>query len=183
MNKSFNISINLLPAPEIAVVNREKKFKKVQLFAMIVVIILFFLTSVTFALSITQSARLKKSEASFNLAKDSVEKFKQKEIQLLVLKDRLQEIDRLKSQKSKQAQMYGLITQLIPQQIFLNNININANLNTNLNLASADIQAIDLFLYDLLDKQKNEELVKSVAVESLSRGKDGFYRVSFNVSN
>lgn len=181
MDKSFNISINLLPKVEAEVINRQRQFKKVQLFGTLVVATLFGIVSLTFGLAIIQSSRLKQSEANLNQVKAQIEKFKSKEITLLVVKDRIKEIDRLNSQKSKSALMYALINKLLTSSIFLNIVNIEKNSAANLVLTSRSVEELDNFLVDLLDKDKNEELVREIVVDNFSRGKDGTYRVALKL--
>lgn len=183
MDKSFSISVNLLPKLEAEVLARQKKFRKIQLFGTTVVVILFFLVSITFALAFIQNFRLKKSEANLKHAKEQVEQFKSKEISLLVLKDRLKEIDRLQSKPSKQALLYKLLNNIVPASIRINVINIDRNSNGDLISTAQDVKAVDLFLNDLLDKQKNEDLIKSLSLDNFSRNRDGIYRIALKLNS
>lgn len=182
MDKSFSTSINLLPKLEAEVIARQRKFRKLQLFGTILVVILFFLVSVTFALAFIQNIRLKASEISLNHAKEQVEQLKSKEVSLLVLKDRLKEIDRLKSSPSKQAHLYKLLNNLVPPSISINAINIDKNSNGDLILTSQDVKALDNFLNDLLNSQKNEDFIKSLSLDNFSRSKDGVYKIALKLS-
>lgn len=183
MESGFNISINLLPKLEAEIANKQKKFKKVQLLATLTVIGLFLIVSVTFSLAIIQNSRLKKAEANLNQVKSEVEQFKAKEVTLLILKDRVKEVDRLKDQPSKPALMFSLINKLFPSAIFPQNVNIEKNASANLVLTAQNIEEVDNLFNDLLDKEKNEDLVKKVNVDNLSSGRDGTYRVTLKLRN
>src|SRR3989344_2597364 len=181
MDKSFNISINLLPKQEAEVLARQRRFKRLQLYGTIIIAILFFLVSVTFGLAIIQNTRLKQAESGLDQAKNELEQFKSKEASLLVLKDRVKEISRVKSEPSKSSLMFAMISELLYPSISLSIINVDKNSNAKLVLTSANIEDLDNFLNDLLDKQKNESLVSSVTVDNFSRGKDGTYRVALKL--
>lgn len=181
MDKNFSISINLLPKLEAEILARQKKFRKIQLFGTIVVVILFCLVSLTFASAFIQNLRLKKSEANLKQAKEQVEQFKQTEMSLLVLKDRLKEIERLKSKPSKQALLYKLLNNIVPVSISIDIITIDRHSNGDLILTSQDVKAVDTFLNNLLDKQKNEDLIKSLSLDNFSRNKDGIYRIALKL--
>ena len=181
MDKSFSISINLLPKQEAEIVAKQIKFKKVQFIGTLIIALLLFLVSATFGLVIFQNSRLKKSENKLSQAKKAVEQSKTKEVSLLVLKDRIKEIQRLKDQPSKPALVLEMVNKLVPQSVYLSIISIDKNSSANLVLTSPDIEALDNLLSDLLDKQKNEDLVKSITLDNFSRGKEGTYRVALKL--
>lgn len=181
MDKSFNISINLLPKQEAEVLARQKRFKRLQLYGTVIIAVLFFVVSVVFGLAIMQTTRLKQAESSLDQAKNELEQFKSKEISLLVLKDRVKEIARVRSEPSKSSLMLTLISELLYPSISPSIINVDKNSNSNLVLTSSNIEELDNFLNDLLDKQKNENLISSVTVDNFSRGRDGTYRVALKL--
>lgn len=182
MDKSFSISINLLPQLETEVLVRQKRFRNIQLFSTIAAVLLLFLASLAFALAIIQNFRLKESEANLNHAKEQVEKLKGAESTLLVLKDRLKEIERLQSEPAKQALLYVLIKKLTPSSLGINTIIIDRNSNADLTLTSQDAKAVDLFLNDLLNSQKNEDLIKGISLDNFSRTRDGIYKITLKLS-
>lgn len=181
MDKSFNISINLLPKLEANVIAQQKKFKKVQFFGMVVIFLLFFLTLVIFALAIIQNNYLKHSQEKLDSATKLVEQNKGKEVSLLVLKDRLREIGKIKSQPSKQALVLGLIYKLLPSEVAMNSMTITKNSTSDLLITTRDATLLDDFLGDLIDNEKNEKLVKGVTIDNFSRGKEQFYRVALKI--
>lgn len=183
MDKSFSISINLLPKQEAEIVAKQKKFKKVQFIGTMVIAGLLFLISATFGLVIFQNSRLKQSDSNLTQAKKDVEQSKTKEVTLLVLKDRIKEIQRLKDQPSKSALVLEMVNKLVPQSVSLSIISIDKNSNANLTLNSSDVEALDNLLSDLIDQQKNEDLVTSVTLDNFSRGKEGTYRVALKLKS
>lgn len=183
MDKSFSISINLLPKQEAEIVEKQRKFKKVQIVGTMIIGLLLVLVSTAFGLVIFQNSRLKQSENNLSQAKKAVEQSKTKEVSILVLKDRIKEIQRLKSEPAKPALVLEMVYKLVPQSVTLSIISIDKNSHANLVLTSSDTEAVDNLLSDLLDQQKNEDLVKSVTLDNFSRGKEGTYRVALKLKS
>lgn len=175
------ISINLLP-PEILEQQLKKaKFYKIQAAGIVVVLTLVFLTSLTVALGILQSRNISTASAQATQAEQKVTNLKNTQAALLLLDDRLKAINEYWGASSKQSSMYKLITKLVPASIAVTAITIDRSSEAVFSVAAPDSISLDDFIVKLTAKEDNEGKISQVALDSLNRGRDGLYRVSFTV--
>ncbi|MDP3973857.1 MAG: hypothetical protein Q8P92_03410 [Candidatus Daviesbacteria bacterium] len=182
MDRNFKITINLLPHLEPKNVAAQRRFQKVQLISTLVILLLFFAVSTSFALTILQKANLDKATRQVSDSEKAVSQQQSKEVSLTVLKNRLVSIDQIQSVPSKHREIFTLVNNLTPQSIFANSLSTDKSGNLIVSFISASIVDLDLFIEDLINKDKNEGKIASVDVDSLSRGRDGIYRISLKIS-
>lgn len=176
-----NIAINLLPAEYRAEELKKAKLYKVQALAVAVVLVTAFLASATVALRILQSQKIIQVQSKAEEAEKKVSDFKTSQGYLLLLKNRLNTITLYLGNSSKQAQMYVLMEKLLTPSISVSTISVDKSGNVLILATSVDRSALDLLINNLLSKEISEDKIKEVSVESLNRGKDGVYRLSFKV--
>ncbi len=175
------ITINLLP-PEVNLAQKQgQKFYKIRVLSIAVMVILTFLSSTVFALRILQSQNLTLAREKFEQAQGKVSELKDQEAKLQVLKSRVTNIRQIKSNPSKQSQLFNLISAIIPPSIIVNSFGADRAGNVNLSAITADYLSLDLFLRDLVDPQINEGKIGAVDIENLSRGRDGVYRTNLKI--
>lgn len=177
----MQISINLLP-PEITTQQLKRaKFYKIQAAGVAVILVLTFLTSLTLALRILQNRSIELSKAKLAQAEQRVSDLKEIQVSLLLLKNRLSVIDQYLGVLSKQNSMYQLIEELVPPSVAINAITVDATGGVLLTVLAPDAVSLDKLVNNLSVKENNEGKVSQVAIDSLNRGKDSFYRVSFKI--
>src|SRR3990167_2490498 len=96
------ILINLLPQEFTKLQIEQAKYYKLRLIAVVSLMLMVFLTSVTVALRILQSRNIEAARFTLQAAETKVSQFKQTEVSLVVLKDRLDNINQIISTSSNQ---------------------------------------------------------------------------------
>lgn len=178
---SQRISINLLPQEFTKLQQQQSKYYKLRLVALGSLILMVFLASTTVALRILQSRSLQTAQFSLQAAQTEVSQFKQTEVSLVVLKDRLNNISQINSASVKQSGMYNLINNLVPPSVLIDSVTVDRSGNTTLSLTGSDASVIDDFISSLVDESKNESKVKSLEVGSFSRSRESLYRVNLKI--
>lgn len=174
------ITINLLPADLYAAQRKQRQFSKIQRLGIATILLLVFLTSTSFALNIIQNNRLKAAEGSLANVENTVSSLKSKEASLVTIKNRTSTINKILEPPSLLSS-YNLVNSLIPFSISVSSINVSSKGDINLGVVVTDYASVDNFIADLINPQKNENKIKSVTVDSFTRGREGTYRVSFKI--
>ena len=175
------ISINLLPPEIITREIKKSKFYKIQAVGVAIILIMIFLASLTMALRILQSQNITEVQAKLGQNEQRVSNMKDTQASLFVLKNRLTIINQYLGVPSEQVSLYKLIDKLIPDNVVISAVNINKTNEVTLLALAPDPVSLDTFVSNLTEKETNEGSFSSVSVESLNRGKDGFYRISFKI--
>ena len=97
------------------------------------------------------------------------------------MKDRLSAIQKNATTTSNTAEMYNLVTGLLPPELISGAISVGPDGGVLISALASDSNTLDRLFSDLLDREKNEGKISKVSVETLNRGKDSLYRVSFKV--
>lgn len=175
------ISINLLP-PEITAAEKKKsRFLRIQFIGIIVILTMIFFTSLTVALRILQTHNISLIQAKVALAEQQVSDLKDTQVSLFLLKDRLSTIDKFFGVSSKQTAMYQLLDKLIPKNVIINSVNIDRSGSVTLNVLAPDSATLDILITNFTTKDTNEGFITQVLMDSINRGKDGFYRISLKI--
>lgn len=177
----MKISINLLPSEDIVKEVKRIKFYKIQFIGIIIILLMVFLTSLTVALRILQNRYITQYQVKVTAAEKQVSDLKNTQISLLLLKDRLKVIDEYLGVSSKQSSIYQLMDKLIPQSVVISAISVDQAGEVVLVALVQDSISLDVLISNLTNQETNENKISQVSVESLNRGRDGFYRISFTV--
>lgn len=177
----MKISINLLPSEDIAESIKRVQFYKIQFIGIVVILIMVFLASLTVALRILQNRYISPYQLKVVASEKQVSDLKSTQGYLLLLKDRLKVIDQYLGVSSKQSSMYQLINKLIPPSVVVNAISVDQAEIVTLVVLTPDSSSLDNLMNNLTTEESNENKIGEVSVDNLNRGRDGFYRVSFNV--
>jgi len=175
------ISINLLPPEIVARELKKANFYKIQFVGITVILTMIFLASLTVALRILQSQNITEVQAKLTQTQQQVVDLKSTQASLFLLKNRLAVIDQYLGVSSKQSSIYKLIDQLIPPSVAINAITINKAGEAVLMASVPDASSLDRLMDNLTVKENNEGKISQVSIESLNRGRDGFYRISFKI--
>lgn len=176
------ILINLLPQEFTKASQQQAKYYKLRLVAIISLMLIVFLTSTTIALRILQNRQVEAAKFTLEAAQTQVSQFKQTEVSLVVLKDRLNNISQIITTSSKQNAMYSLINSLIPPSISVDSITIDRTGNTVLSVSGREAAVLDDFISNLSDNSKNESKIASVEINNFSRSRESLYRLSIKIA-
>jgi len=181
MDKKGSASINLLPISYKEFQKRESKFYKIQNISISLLLFLIFVTSITIALRIIQAQQINAAEGLLEQNNQKVSDLKPREASLFLLKDRLTNIDQITSLPSKQRSIYNLVSQLIPANLNLNFVSVDTNGDMLISIVAPNFASLDELLIVLTSKDKNEDSIAAVSLESFSRSRDGLYRASIKI--
>lgn len=175
------VSINLLPSEFRIEELKRARFYKIQAVGIAVIIIMVILASMAVALRILQSQYLVKIQTRLETAEERVLALKDIQGSLLLLKNRLTVVNKYLETPSERVLMYKLIQRLLPASVSINSISIGREGEILVLAQAADGSALDQIFTNLTFKETNEDKIKEVSLENLSRGRDGVYRVNFKV--
>lgn len=169
------ININLLPAEDALRQKKASRFLLVQTISTALLLGLIFLTSATFALRVLQGQNISKVESLARKEELRVGEFKDKEAALYVLKNRLSAINNIVKTSGTQADVYDLVVSDLPPSVVATSVSIDKVGNVIESLIVPDGRTLDNLLAKFLDQ------AQKIEVESLSRGRDGIYRVNLKI--
>lgn len=177
----MKLSINLLPPEILAQQLKSAKFYKIQTIGVMVILTMIFLASLTIAMRVLQSRNIVEVQAKVTESAGQVSDLKNTQASLFLLSDRLKAISEYWGISSKQTLMYKLIEKLIPPSVVINSISIDKTGEVVFLALAPDSLSLDNLLNNLTTKESNEGKISQVSIDSLNRGRDGLYRVSFKV--
>lgn len=175
------ISINLLPAEFSAVELKRAKFVRIQAIGVGVILLMIFLSSLTFSLRILQNQSIKAASGRVLGEEEKIAGLKGTQASLIFLKNRLDILQEYLGTQSKVVSLYQFLTNQLPSSAAADSISVDKEGNMLLLIRFEDIGEFDSLLSNLLDPQKNEGRVKKVSLDSFSRGRDGLFRVSLKL--
>lgn len=175
------ISINLLPAEFSAEQLKRAKFVKIQAIGVSVVLLMIFLSSLTFSLSILQNQSIKAASARVLTTEEKIAGLKGTQASLIFLKNRLDILQKYLGTQSKTVSLYQFFTNQLPSSASADSISVDKEGNMLLLIRFQDIGEFDSLLVNLLDPQKNEGRIKKISIDSFSRGRDGLFRISLKL--
>lgn len=175
------LDINLLPLEFRQQQIKKAKFYKIQAAGVAIILALAFLSSLTIALRILQSQTISKVRSQITQSEQKISEYKTAQGSLLLLKDRLTAINQYWGIPSRQAQMYKLLSDLVPTAVAVNSITVSKDGDVLLLAVARDSEALDNFITNLTSQEKNGDKISQVSMENLNRGRDGVYRLSFKI--
>lgn len=178
---TLKISINLLPAEFTQTEAKRIKFIKIQSIGVLVILTMVFLSSLTVALAILQSQNVKNIQTKVSAMEQKVSDLKGKQVSLLLIENRLAVIDQYFNNSSKQVAMLLLLNKLLPDSITVSSTSISKTGEISLLALFPDVTALDLVINNLTENSTNGGKIEKVSIDSISRGKDGAYRVSMGI--
>lgn len=177
---AVKMTINLLP-PEV-MLQRKQGFKLTlaNQISIAALVILIFFTSATLALRFFQNSELKAAKEELTSAEGKVNSLQSREVQIVLLKQRLASIENLTGSDLKRKAIFNLVIYLTPPNIQIIDVSVDKNGNMSLSLASSSLPSIETLFASLGDNEKNSGLISKVGLEGFSLSKDMAYR--FNLS-
>lgn len=175
------IAINLLPLEFRATELKAAKFYKIQTIGIVIILLMTFLASLAVALGILQSQNISQIQNQLTLSEGKISGSKNTQGSLFLLKNRLITINQNLGIPSKQAQMYKLITELVPPSVSASSISVDKGGEVLVVASAPDGISLDNLITKLTSKESNQDKISQVSLESINRGKDGIYRVSLKI--
>lgn len=176
----MNISINLLPEEFRSREIKREKFYKIQALGIIAILATAFFASLSIALRVLQNQSLSLIQASVSSEEIRIDELKTKQASLFFLKDRLGKISKYLDKLSRQNQTFQFISSLIPPQIVISSLAVDKSGSALIVASSVSIGALDNFFTSLAGS--NDSKFAKISIESLSRGRDNIFRVSFKLT-
>lgn len=175
------IAINLLPLEFREQDIKNAKFYKVQIFGVVTILLIVFLSSLAVALRILQSKNITQIQGKVAASEQKISDFKTTQASLFLLKNRITAINQYLGTPSSQVQIYNLINKLLPESVSLNSISVDKSGEVLMLLVAPDADSLDSLVTRLTSKEINEDKIKQVSMESINRGRDGVYRLSIKI--
>lgn len=177
----MKIAINLLPVEFTQAEVKRARFVKIQTIGIGVILLMVFLSSLSVALRILQSQNIKVIQTQVDAVEQKISDLKDKQLSLLLIKNRLAVINKYLNNPSKQTTMLLLLDKLIPPSVSVNSTSIDKSGEVSILALIPDSTILDNMITNLTDKTINEGKIVEVLVDSISRGKDGVYRISLKI--
>lgn len=175
------VSVNLLP-PEILLQRKhDSKLIVANKLSILVLIILIFFTSATIALRLAQNNQLQSSREALASAQNVVTGLGSKEESLLVLKQRLGQIDTLLGEDTKRKSMFNMLVSLTPSDVGISEVSVDKNGAILASFNSFSLPSVETFLEDMTDSQNSSDLIKKIDLEGFSLSKGNVYRFSLRI--
>ena len=175
------ISINLLPVESTIVQKKVERIKVIQKASVALVLVMVFLSSLVVTFRILQVKSLNNVNSQVIANENRITELRGRESTIVLLKDRLDQIDILIALPSRQKFIYEFILNKIPTNINLSAISVGVNGDLIISATSTDTDTLSEFFTKLTSDEIFNEIA-DVSVESLSRSRDGFYRVSLKLT-
>ncbi len=179
----MKISINLLPVEFTQAEVKRAKFYKIQAIGVAIVLLMIFLSSVTLALRILQSRGIGRIQFLMTQSEGKVLDLKDRQAQLLLLKNRLTIINQYLGTSSKQTAIFKLLDKLLPPSLSISSFSVDKSGDVQLTAVAPDTVTLETLITNLTTKESSEGKISQIAIESLNRGKDGFYRLSLKIKS
>ncbi len=176
------LAINLLPQDVLVAQEHRAKLSLLNKISVGVLVLLTFFTSATVALRIAQRSDLTQTQNDLVYAQDKVVSFKDKEEQLVILKQRLAVMQSLIGLDSKKKALFNLILYLTPADMQATDITIDSKGIISLSVNTGNLASVENFITSLGSKDKNSDLIAKIDLESFSSGRNGVYYLTLNIT-
>lgn len=174
------ISINLLPIENAVLTEQTRRKKLIQTVSVTLLLIMFFLASLVVTLRLLQTRNLNQVNTLSQVGESRIGGLRERESTLVLLKDRLGLIAKLTEHPSKQKLIYDLVIGKIPSSVNISSVSLDSTGNLSLSAVAPDYNSLSA-LFSFLSSDANFKEIIGINVESLSRGRDGFYRVNLKL--
>lgn len=177
----MKVAINLLPIEYIEKEAKRANFYKIQALGVGIILIMVFLSSLSVALRILQSQKLKSIQTEVSASEQKITNLKDKQVSLLVLKNRMSAINQYLGMPSKQSNAYELINKLIPSSVSISSISLDTTGKATILALVPDSGTLDTMVNNLTDKESNANVISKISLDTISRARDGVYRISMSI--
>lgn len=176
------LAINLLPPDVLREQEHRGKLSLINKISVSVLVLLTFFTSVTVALRVAQSSELSKTTDNFAYAQEKISTLKDKEEQLVILKQRLSMMQSLIGTDLKKKALFNLILYLTPLNTQITDLSIDKKGTIALSFNTDSLSNVDKLIGDLASKEKNSDLITKIDLDSFSSGRNGLYYATLKIT-
>ena len=177
------ISVNLLPAEFILEQVKKQKFYKIQYIGISVLLLVFFLSSLTISLRVLQSQKNGQIQQQFTELTQRVGTVKAKEDTIVGLKARLATISQYSDKPSTSNILYHFIDQTLSSQVAIDSFAISPNGEISLVLVLGDVGVLDNLIQTLSNKPPDNIHIDQMSVDNIGRSGDNSYRLSLRLKS
>lgn len=178
----IKLSVNLLPREIIIQRTHNSKILFINKLSIVALVLLVFFTSSAFTIRFAQSKELSGNEKNLALAQEKVTGQQVKEQNLIFLKQRLDTIKTLKSGDTKIKTIFALVAYLLPGDIQVTTASVDKAGNMSIALNSPSLLSLETLISNLGDREKNNDLIERVDMDSLYLGRESMYKVSLKIT-
>ncbi len=151
---------------------------RVSIFLLVVLVTVTF---AVFAVRYVQNNVLNQTNEALSAAESKVTSLKDREGYAVLLKKRLDSIDKLSSD-NKKIDSFSTVLALTPPDVQLSLISVEKTGEVHLTSSSPNVKSLDSYLAILQDKTRNNDSIQKIDMQNLSRNKDGLYRYDLVVT-
>lgn len=177
------LNLNLLP-PELQAKKKQKRQAAVLIrFSVIFIIIVIAAAAVTLSIRLSQNLLLGNISKDLETARNKINgpEYKTKEVLAVTLKNRLESIDAVNSQKTFPETAYSALNSLIPPGVELQSIDISDKGKVMLVTEAPDLSSLATLFNNLVDTNRSNGNVISINLDSLSRTGAGSYQTNLTM--
>lgn len=160
---------------------QSSKFTLIVRVSVATLIVVLCISAATLFLKISQNQEIEKANNSIKTAENNVVALKNREETLFALKNRLNTIQALKDSDEKVKSMLNLIIFLTPPEVAFNDASVDKNGTIIASFNTKSLSAVEIFLSNLSNKEKNSNLVSKVDLDGISLGKNYIYRFALKI--
>lgn len=176
------IVVNLLPNE--IVIERVKlaKLANINRLSIGILVALVVLSAGIFSLRFTQNGEVVHITQSLAAEEQKITSLKDKESQVIVLKQRLGDISKLNKGDEKITDMMNLIVGATPIDVEITDVAISKEGNVTVTFSSPSNEKIEELIDNLLTQGGEIGLLSKINLEGVSLGKDGIYRFGMRIT-
>ncbi|KKR81237.1 MAG: hypothetical protein UU73_C0003G0199 [Candidatus Daviesbacteria bacterium GW2011_GWA1_41_61] len=175
-------AFNLLPEDLLLERKHSSKLVFVNRLSIVVLVLIVLFASGTLMLRLSQEAPLKKAQETLSGAESKITALKDRESQLLTLKQQLGLIDSLSGGDTKKRAVFNLMVLSLPFETQISDLGVDKNGQMEAVLSSVSVDSLETLLVNLTNQEKNSDLIRKIELNSLAVGKDGQYRFSLSIT-
>lgn len=174
--------VNLLPSEILLQRRQSMKLALVNKISIITLVILILLASGTLALRVSQNFNFKNAQQDLVAAEGKVAALKDKEAEMVALKQRLGSIKSLQGGDTKITSIFNMVIYLTPLGIQVTEASVDKSGNMIVTMVAPEIAMVESLIENLGDKEKSSNLISKVELQGMSLGRDFSIRLVFKIT-
>lgn len=174
--------LNLLPEDVLVERKQNSKLILVNKLSIGVLVLIILITVGVITLRLSQEAPLKTAQQDLSSVQAKVNSLKEREEQLLTLKQQLSLINTLSGGDIKKRAFFNLMALSLPAEMTISDLDVDKTGKVTVTLSTTSIQSMETLLANLTNKERNSDLVAKIELDSLALGKEGLYRFSLGMA-
>lgn len=176
------LSINLLPGEYLSEQLKRAKFSRIQFISISILLAFFFIASLTSAFSIMEKQKINLLNQKALEVEEGIKEVSKKEVSLVTLKNRLEQIMKYTSSGSKQAELFAYFKKILPAGVSLNSLSIDKTGEITTSIILSDVQMVDEIVKVFTPGEDNSKIkIKEISVDGLRRNAEGVYGVNLKL--